>query len=164
MKTDVVILGAVALVTAYFFWNTSSLTAKYADPSPNAPAVPRSIIQAIVEKIQAGAPWLQPVNTVFINPMTTPQGSTEYNARLLFLDTRGFFGEQYDITAAVAQDGSVNILKKTSTSSPSAFGPFEPFSSDKYQDYSDVNVSLRAQLQQALQQTRELPGTTNVLA
>jgi hypothetical protein len=82
----------------------------------------------------------------------------------MFLDTRGFFGEQYDITAAVAQDGSVNILKKTSTSSPSAFGPFEPFSSDKYQDYSDVNVSLRAQLQQALQQTRELPGTTNVLA
>jgi hypothetical protein len=29
----------------------------------------------------------------------------------MFLDTRGFFGEQYDVTATVAQDGGVNLLK-----------------------------------------------------
>jgi len=166
MKTDLAILGAVALVMAYFFWNTSSLTtARYADPAPsgNTP-VPRSIIQAIIEKIQAGSPWLQPVNTVFINPQTSPQGGTEYNARFMFLDTRGFFGEQYDVTATVSPEGLVNLLKKTFTSSPAPDGPFERFSPDKYQSYSDINTSLGLQLRQALQQTRELPGTTDVSA
>jgi len=166
MKTDVAILGVVALLTAYLFWNTSSLTAKYADPvAPiNTPSVPRSIIQAIIEKIQAGAPWLQPVNTVFINPIRDPQGETNYNARFMFLDTRGFFGEQYDVTATVAPDGAVNLLRNTRTSSPSTDGPFERFTPDKYQSYSDVRDSLGFQLKQAVQQSRELPGTTNVVA
>jgi hypothetical protein len=166
MKADVAILGAVALVTAYLFWSSSSLTAHYAAPPvpSNAPAVPRSIIQAIIEKIQSGAPWLQPVNTVFINPQTSAQGGTEYSARFMFLDTRGFFGEQYDVTATVGQDGVVNLLKKTFTSSPAPDGPFDRYMPDKYQNYSDVNESLQLQLRQALQQSHELPGTTNILA
>ena len=162
MKPDVIILGTVALVTAFFLWNSSSV--KYADPASGPPSVQRNIIQAIIEKIQAGAPWLQPVNTVFINPMTTAQGGTEYNARIMFLDTRGFFGEQYDVTASVGPDGLVNILKKTATSSPSHAGPFERFQPDKYKSYSNITDSLSLQLRQALQQSRELPGTTSVLS
>lgn len=159
MKADVAILGLVALATAWAFWNTSSLTAsKYA----SQPVIPRSIIQSLIEKIQAGAPWLQPINTVYVNPLNRPQGGTEYNARFMFLDTRGFFGTQYDVTATVAPDGLVNIIKQTSTSSPTAMGPFQPYQSDKYQPYSDVNASLNLQLNQALQQTRELPGTTHI--
>jgi hypothetical protein len=166
MKADVAILGAVALVTAYLFWNTSSLTAKYADPivPSNTPAVPRSIIQAIVEKIQAGAPWLQPVNTVYINPISDPQGGTSYDARFMFLDTRGFFGEQYDVTAAVSPEGIVNLMKNTHTSSPSASGVFDRFTPDKYQSYADIRDSLGFQMRQTMQQFGELPGTTNVLA
>jgi len=166
MKADVAILGAVALVTAYLFWNTSSLTATYADPvaPSNIPSVPRSIIQAIVEKIQAGAPWLQPINTVYINPISSPQGGTSYNARFMFLDTRGFFGEQYDVTATVAPEGTVNLLKNTHTSSPSADGPFERFVADKYQAYSDIRDSLNVQMKESLKQFHELPGTTKVLA
>ena len=166
MKADVAILGAVALVTAYLFWSTSSLTAKYADPAgpSNTPAVSRSIIQAIIEKIQAGAPWLQPINTVYINPMSDSQGGTSYNARFMFLDTRGFFGEQYDVTAAVTPEGTVNLMKNTHTSSSSAGDVFERYSPDKYQAYSDIRDSLGIQLRQALQQTRELPGTTNIVA
>jgi hypothetical protein len=165
MKADVVILGAVALVTAFFFWNTASVTAKYADPATiNSPIVPKSIIQAIIEKIQSGSPWLQPINTVFINPLTTPQGGTEYSARFMFLDTRGFFGNQFDVTASVSPDGGVNIIKQVTTSTPSAIGPFDAFTADKYQSYSDVNTSLSLQLRQALQQTRQLPGETKVLA
>ena len=167
MKADVAILGAVALVTAYLFWSTSSVTANYADPiktSSNAPAVPRSIIQAIIEKIQLGAPWLQPINTVFINPMTDTQGGTSYNARFMFLDTRGFFGEQYDVTATVAPDGGVNLLKNTHTSSPSADGVFERFAPDTYQKYSDIRDSLNFQMKESLKQFSELPGTTKVLA
>jgi len=166
MKADVAILGTVALVTAYLFWSSSSLTARYDSPpvASNSPVVPRGIIQAIVEKIQAGAPWLQPVNTVYINPQTSSQGGTEYNARFMFLDTRGFFGEQYDVTATVGQDGVVKLLKKTFTSSPAPDGPFERYTPDKYQSFSDVNESLQLQLRQALQQSHELPGTTNVLA
>lgn len=166
MKADVAILGLVALTTAYLFWSSSSLTAHYADPvaPSNAPAVSRSIIQAIIEKIQAGAPWLQPINTVYINPMSDSQGGTSYNARFMFMDTRGFFGEQYDVTATVASDGVVNLLKNTHTSSPSAGGVFERYSPDKYQAYSDIRDSLGIQLRQALQQTRELPGTTNIVA
>jgi len=166
MKADVVILGAVPLVTAYMLWSSSSLTGHYASPvaSSTSPAVPRSIIQAIVEKIQSGSPWLQPINTVFINPMADSKGTTNYNARFMFLDTRGFFGEQYDVTATVAPDGTVNLLKNTHTSSPSADGPFERFTSDKYQPYSDVRDNLSLQLKQVTKQFSELPGTTKVLA
>ena len=166
MKADVAILGLVALTTAYFFWSSSSVTAGYADPAApsNAPAVSRSIIQAIIEKIQSGAPWLQPINTVYINPMADPQGGTSYNARFMFLDTRGFFGEQYDVTATVAPDGVVNLLKNTHTSSPSPGGVFERYAPDKYQKYADIRDSMSFQLRQALQQTRELPGTTNIVA
>lgn len=166
MKADVAILGLVALTTAYLFWSSSSLTAHYADPvaPSNAPAVSRSIIQAIIEKIQAGAPWLQPINTVYINPMSDSQGGTSYNARFMFLDTRGFFGEQYDVTATVASDGAVNLLKNTHTSSPSPGGVFERYSPDTYQKYSDIRDTLGIQLRDALKQSRELPGTTNVVA
>jgi len=158
MKADMAILGAVALVTACLFWSTSSVTGNYADPVAPAPVVSRSIIQAIIEKIQVGAPWLQPINTVYVNPVTDTQGGTSYNARFMFLDTRGFFGEQYDVTATVAPDGGVNLLKNTHTSSPSADGPFERFKADTYQKYSDVRDSLSFQLQETRKQFGKLPG------
>jgi hypothetical protein len=82
----------------------------------------------------------------------------------MFLDTRGFFGEQYDVTAAVTPEGTVNLMKNTHASSPSADGPFERFVADKYQAYSDIRDSLGVQMKQTLQQFHELPGTTKVLA
>jgi hypothetical protein len=156
-RADVLILGLVAAATAFLFWNSSSFYVA-SPPPPGAPIVPRSIIQAIIEKIQAGAPWLQPVDTVFITPSSTSQGGTEYNGRFLFLDTRGFFGNQYDVTATVAQDGTVQILKQVTSSSPDARGPFQAYKPDRYQSYKDVEDSLATQIQQALSQTKNLPG------
>ena len=76
----------------------------------------------------------------------------------MFLDTRGFFGNQYDVTATVAQDGTVQILKQVTSSSPDARGPFQAFMPDRYQSYKDVEDSLATQVQQALAQTKNLPG------
>jgi len=158
-RADMLILGLVAGATAFFFWNSAS---RYADAPPpvvpGGPVVPRSIIQAIIEKIQAGAPWLQPIDTVFITPSTTTQGGTEYNGRFLFLDTRGFFGNQYDVTATVAPNGTVQILKQVTSSAPDARGPFQAFAPDRYQSYKDIEDSLASQVRQALAQTKNLPG------
>jgi hypothetical protein len=163
MKTEVAILGAVAAATALYFWNSSSVTATYAD-TPTAqitgpPAVQRSVIQAIVEKIQAGSPWLQPINTVYINPVSSTKNGTDYKTRMMFLDTRGFYGQQYDVMATVAQDGSVNINNQTTASSPVPGTLLNSFLPDKYQAYSDIRDSLGGQLQQALQNAKTLPGT-----
>jgi hypothetical protein len=76
----------------------------------------------------------------------------------LFLDTRGFFGVQYDVTAGVSPAGGVQIISKTSSSSPDRGGPFQSYAPDKYQTYDDINKSLNEQLTSILAASRQLPG------
>jgi hypothetical protein len=155
MKTDLVILAAVATIVGILFIN-SSTTSLY-ETGGATPAVSPNIIQVIIEAIQKTEPWLQPVETIYITPKTGSQGGVVYDSRLMFLDTRGFFGTQYDVTASVSPAGSVTILSKTSSSSPDRSGPFQSYAPDKYQPFADVQADLNQQLADVIKASRELP-------
>jgi hypothetical protein len=156
MKTDLVILAAVATIVGILFVNSSS-TSLFAEGTGVTPAVSPNIIQVIIEAIQKTEPWLQPVETIYITPKTGSQGGVVYDARLMFLDTRGFFGTQYDLTASVSPAGAVTILSKASSSSPDRSGPFQSYAPDKYQPFADVQSDLNQQLADVIKASRELP-------
>lgn len=156
MKTDIVILGAVAAIVGILFLNSSSVTSRYAGTT--TPAVSPSVVQVIIEAIQKNEPWLQPVETIYVTPRAGAQSGLTYDGRFMFIDTRGFFGVQYDVSAGVSPAGAVTILSKTTSSSPDRNGPFQSFAPDKYQPFNDINVALAEQLQSALKASRELPG------
>jgi hypothetical protein len=155
MKTDLVILAAVATIVGILFIN-SSTTSLY-ETGAATPAVSPNIIQVIIEAIQKTEPWLQPVETIYITPKTGAQGGVVYDSRLMFLDTRGFFGTQYDVTASVSPAGAVTILSKVSSSSPDRSGPFQSYAPDKYQPFADVQADLNQQLADVIKASRELP-------
>jgi len=156
MKADIVILGSVAAILGILFLNNNSLTSVFAEPV--TPQVPPNVIQVIIEALQRQEPWLQPVETIYVTPKSGAQSGITYDARLLFLDTRGFFGVQYDVTAGVSPEGAVQILSKTSSSSPDRSGPFQSYAPDKYQPYEDINQALNDQLTSVLAASRQLPG------
>ena len=157
MKADVVILGAVAAILGILFMNNNSLTASgFAEAT--TPQVPPNVVQVIIEALQQQEPWLQPVETIYVTPKSGAQSGITYDARILLLDTRGFFGVQYDVTAGVSPAGAVQILTKTSSSSPDRNGPFQSYAPDKYQPYEDINQALNEQLQSVLVASRQLPG------
>ena len=156
MKADIVILGSVAAILGILFMNNNSMTSGFAEAT--TPQVPPSVIQVIIEALQKQEPWLQPVETIYITPKSGAQSGITYDVRMLFLDTRGFFGVQYDVTAGVSPAGGVQILSKTTSSSPDRSGPFQSFAPDKYQAYDDINQSLNEQLKSVLVASRQLPG------
>ena len=156
MKADIVILGAVAAILGVLFMNNNSVTSGFAEAT--TPQVPPSVIQVIIEALQKQEPWLQPVETIYITPKSGAQSGITYDVRMLFLDTRGFFGVQYDVTAGVSPAGGVQILSKTTSSSPDRSGPFQSFAPDKYQAYDDINQALNEQLTSVLAASRQLPG------
>lgn len=152
MKTDLVILGAVAAIVGVLFMNSTGAS-QFAD----TPAVHPNIIQVIMEAVQKTEPWLQPIETIYVTPKKGEQGGVVYEGRFMFMDTRGFFGVQYDITAGVSPAGTVNILSKASSSSPDRNGPFQSYAPDKYQPFADVQADLNQQLIDTLKASRELP-------
>jgi len=156
MKTDLVILGSVAAIVAILFWNSSALHASTF--ATGTPVVSPNIIQVIIEAIQKNEPWMQPVETIYVTPRAGQQGGVVYDGRFMFLDTRGFFGVQYDVTAGVSPAGLVDILSKTTSSAPDRSGPFQSYSADKYQPFADVQDDLNKQLAATIRASRELPG------
>jgi hypothetical protein len=154
MKTDLIILAAVATIVGILFTN-STASSLYATDAV-APVSP-NIIQVIIEALQKAEPWLQPVETIYITPKTGTQGGVTYDARLMFLDTRGFFGIQYDVTASVSPAGAVTLLSKVASSSPDRSGPFQSYTPDKYQPFADVQSDLNQQLAEVIKASRELP-------
>jgi hypothetical protein len=60
----------------------------------------------------------------------------------MFLNTRGYFGVQYDIKA----DASGNILEMSEQPGPAMTGPFMAFvAPDKYDTFDDIQVVLDQQ-------------------
>jgi hypothetical protein len=100
-----------------------------------------------VNNIQARIPDLYPLQTVYINPLQGDQGSAMYNARILFLNTRGYFGVQYDVQA----DADGNILSLTGIAQPKNDSPFQSYNTwntdmtDKYQDFEAIEAVLDQQ-------------------
>ena len=158
---DVVILVLVILVL-FFLWNGSQGKAStYAagDVDLSAP-VPPLVVQAIIEKVQSMKPDMAPIDTVFVN--IQPDGS--YKSRIMFFDTKHFLGAQYDVSAKVEQDGSVNILKIGDSASVDPTAGYMP---DKYQPWVDIQKNLDAQFQGALQGYKNQapqPNLTNIPA
>jgi hypothetical protein len=91
--------------------------------------------------------------------MQGDQGSVIYNARILFLNTRGYFGVQYDIQA----DADGNLISVTGQVQPQANGPFQGFgdkSVDKYQDFDSIEAVLEEQFATLKQ---NIPGVSEKL-
>lgn len=139
---DLIILALAAMVL-FFVWN-GRRAAPYAagDINLTAPVQP-TIVQAIIEKVQSMKPDLAPIDTVYVN--VQPDGS--YNSRFMFYNTKQFFGAQYDVSASVGQDGSVNILKIGDSAS---IDPTYGYKPDMYQPWVDVQKNLDSQFANAL--------------
>jgi hypothetical protein len=152
---DLVILVLVILVL-FFLWNGRQGTSTYAagDVDLSAP-VPPMVVQAIIEKVQSMKPDMVPLDTVFVN--IQPDGS--YKSRIMFFDTKHFFGTQYDVNAKVSEDGSVNILNIGDSATVDPTSGYKP---DKYQPWVDIQKNLDAQFQGALKGYKNQPPQPNL--
>lgn len=141
MKQSTLIIFVMLAIFGFLIWNRVS-SETFVDVSA-AKSVAPATIQTIVNAVQARIPDLYPLQTVYINPMQGDQGSMIYNARILFLNTRGYFGVQYDVQA----DADGNLISVTGQVQPEANGPFQGFGemTDKYQDFESVEAVLEQQ-------------------
>ena len=151
---DIVILVLV-LGIVFLIWNGRT-TATYAagDVDLTAP-VPPNIIQGIIEKVQAMKPDMAPIDTVFVN--IQPDGS--YRSRIMFYNTKHFFGAQYDINANVDANGSVNILNIGDSSTVDPTAGYLP---DKYKPWTEVAANLDSQFKGALKGYKDQPPQPNL--
>jgi hypothetical protein len=145
-------------IFGFMIWNRTSGKEAFTDVSASNPVSPATI-QTIVNAVQDRVPDLYPLQTIYINPMQGDQGSVIYNARILFLNTRGYFGVQYDIQA----DADGNLISVTGQVQPQANGPFQGFgdkSVDKYQDFDSIEAVLEEQFATLKQ---NIPGVSEKL-
>ena len=141
MKQTTLIIFVMLAIFGFLIWNRVS-SETFVDVSVSKSVAPATI-QTIVNAVQARIPDLYPLQTVYINPMEGSQGSTMYNARILFLNTRGYFGVQYDVQA----DADGNLISVTGQVQPEVNGPFQAFGemTDKYQDFESIEAVLDQQ-------------------
>jgi hypothetical protein len=141
---DVVVFLLLAIL-GFLLWNRGVLARSEAFVNvSDQKAVNPATIQTIINAIQAKNPDVYPVQTIYINSMQGEQGSSMYDARIMFINTRGYFGVQYDIKA----DGDGNILEMSEQPQPGigAADVFEPFGpSDSYTTFEDTQVVLDKQ-------------------
>ena len=106
----IVILGIIF----FFIWNSSK---KPSGPSGGGPVsaviaaqggsagiqtvseapVPLEVIQAVIEKFQSTQEDMVPLETLYFKTVTDGQ----YDARFMFMNTRHFFGQQFDVRANI---------------------------------------------------------------
>ena len=154
---DFVILVLVAIAfVAVLSGRTTPKVSTYAtsDVDPTAP-VPPVIIQAIIEKVQSSMPDISPLETLFVN--VQPDGS--YNSRHMFYNTKYFYGRQYDVSAKVDSDGSVQILKLGDSSQVDSTAGYKP---DVYQPWKSVKANLDSQFKGALAGYKNQPPQPNL--
>jgi len=134
-----VILLVIAIVVL-LLWKPAGATY---DSTVRRQAVSPDIIEVIIEAVQKTDPDIVPIETLFVNRV----GDDQYSARLMFFNTRGYFGTQYDIRATVTGNGAVNITNLSSTSQVDQFDSgFSAYKPDGYRNYNDVSSALENQL------------------
>jgi hypothetical protein len=102
---------------------------------PNS--VSPATIQTIINSIQEKDPDVYPVQTIYINPMA----DGTYNARIMFINTRGYFGVQYDVQADAS--GSILSLSEQPMPGIGAADVFKPFAgTGDYGSFDDTQVVL----------------------
>jgi hypothetical protein len=138
MEIWVVLL--VIAVVVLLLWKPNS--ASY-DSTVKRQAVSPDIIEVIIEAVQKTDPDMVPIETLYVNRV----GDDQYSARLMFLNTRGYFGTQYDVRATVTGNGVVNITNLSTTSQVDQFDSgFSAYKPDGYRTYNDITASLEGQL------------------
>jgi hypothetical protein len=154
MKEEILLLILLGLIL--FFVINSGKSRGPASTSATAPAgpvydgtaVPLEVIQAVIEKFQTTQEDMVPLETLFF----TSTGNGTYKARLMFMNTRHFFGQQFDINAAIDDSGAVTITESETTSDPVSYtSAYQP---DTYQSFDVVDASLKSQLKTALTASR----------
>ena len=139
MKNQDLLLFLLLAIFGFLIWNRTN-GETFVDVSADKPVVPATI-QTIINAIQAKVPDLYPIQTVYINPFEGDQGSMIYNARIMFLNTRGYFGVQYDVKA----DARGNVLEMTEQPTPDMTGPFMAYTGDGYEKFEDIQTVLDQQ-------------------
>ena len=134
-----VVLIVVAFVVL-LLWKPAS--ASY-DSTVRRQAVSPDIIEVIIEAVQKTEPDMVPIETHYVNRI----GDDQYSARLMFFNTRGYFGTQYDIRATVTGNGVVNITNLSTTSQVDQFDSgFSAYKPDGYRTYNDISSALEGQM------------------
>ena len=133
MKNQDLLLFLLLAIFGFLIWNRTN-GETFVDVSADKPVEPATI-QTIINAIQAKVPDLYPIQTVYINPFEGDQGSMIYNARIMFLNTRGYFGVQYDVKA----------LEMTEQPTPDMTGPFMAYTGDGYEKFEDIQTVLDQQ-------------------
>jgi hypothetical protein len=149
MKNQDLLLFLLLAIFGFLIWNRTT-GENFTDVSADKPVEPATI-QTIINAIQAKVPDLYPIQTVYINPFEGDQGSMIYNARIMFLNTRGYFGVQYDVKA----DSRGNVLEMTEQPSPAMTGPFMAYAGDGYEKFEDIQTVLD---QQFAELKTQVPG------
>ena len=139
MKNQDLLLFLLLAIFGFLIWNRTP-GENFTDVSADKPVEPATI-QTIINAIQAKVPDLYPIQTVYINPFEGDMGSMVYNARIMFLNTRGYFGVQYDVKA----DSRGNILEMTEQPTPDMTGPFMAYTGDGYEKFEDIQTVLDQQ-------------------
>lgn len=139
MKNQDLLVFLLVAILGFLLWNRIS-NETFTDVSADQPVEPATI-QTIVNAIQAKVPDVYPIQTVYVNPFQGDQGSKVYNARILFLNTRGYFGVQYDVQA----DSQGRIISMTEQPSPAMTGPFLAYKGDEYEKFEDIQTALDKQ-------------------
>lgn len=145
-------------ILGFLIWNQTSVTGEtYQDVSASVPVKPATI-QSIVNSIQAKNPDVYPVQTIYINSLEGSNGSKIYNARIMFLNTRGYFGVQYDVQA----DENGNIISMTESPTTANIGDpvFQPYrpTDAAYGTFEDIQSVLDKQFADLKTQ---VPGFTS---
>ena len=142
MKDLIVLI--LATMAFFFVWNgmqTPSGPSYYStEDVVQDKAISPEITQAILTKALTLKPDIVPINTLFIN-----SGADDtYDARMLFYNTKHFYGVQYDLKAKVSPGGAVEIL---------AFGDSPVveanpgYTGGSYQSWKAVTDNLNTQFQ-----------------
>jgi hypothetical protein len=141
MKDDQLIVFLLLAFFGFLIWNSRRSSSEQFENVTDEKPVEPAIIQSMINALQARVPDIYPVQTLYVHTMEGSQGSEGYNARILFINTRGYFGVQYDIQA----DAQGRLLNVSGQVAPDAEGPFSPYADDKYTTYEDIQTALDKQ-------------------
>ena len=143
MKDFVVFL--LLAILGFLLWNRDAFIRgeSFTDVSDKVSVSPATI-QTIVNAIQAKDPDVYPVQTIFINPKEGSQGSRIFDTRMMFINTRGYFGVQYDVEADA--DGNILSMSEQPMAGMGAADVFQPFGAkEKYTTFEDTQAVLDKQ-------------------
>jgi len=142
MKDIVIVLLIVIIL--FLFWNGRQASTMEAEAPTVMAAVPPEITQAIIEAFQKSLDDMVPIETLFIKP----QGDGNYSSRFMFMNTKRFYGVQYDVEANVSASGAVTLSKVMATAQPTDYtNAYKP---DAYKPYASIDASLNKQLTEAI--------------